>query len=280
MERLGQQLNIPDIEKRVAKMKEIAAEREATEVIQLPLWPEPKRGTPNSFLRSALFAAIQSKDRVYLENATLFSQQDITVKFTGKQLNQEDLTLWETLVHLARQHPLGSVCEFTAHSILKAMGLSTGGEQHERLHHSIIRLGACLVEITYNRKTYMGSLVEGGIKDEDTKHYKIELNRKLIRLYGETEWTAVDWQQRLQLRNKLLAQALHAYYSSHQKPHPIKLETLHDLTGSKNKSLRAFKQKVVTALKQLVKIGFLQSYKIEGNLVSVERVYRALPKTR
>jgi hypothetical protein len=31
------------------------------EVIQLPLWPDPVRGAPNSFLRSALFAAIQGK---------------------------------------------------------------------------------------------------------------------------------------------------------------------------------------------------------------------------
>jgi hypothetical protein len=26
-------------------------------VVQLPFWPEPVRGTPNSFLRSALFSA-------------------------------------------------------------------------------------------------------------------------------------------------------------------------------------------------------------------------------
>jgi hypothetical protein len=30
-------------------------------VIQLPFWPEPVRGAPNSFLRSALFAAIQAR---------------------------------------------------------------------------------------------------------------------------------------------------------------------------------------------------------------------------
>ena len=53
----------------IVRMKEAALEREANQVIQLPLWPEPKRGTPNSFIRSALFAAIQSKDRVFLHSA-------------------------------------------------------------------------------------------------------------------------------------------------------------------------------------------------------------------
>jgi hypothetical protein len=32
----------------------------------LPYWPDATRGTPNSFLRGSLFAAIQGKDRRYL----------------------------------------------------------------------------------------------------------------------------------------------------------------------------------------------------------------------
>jgi hypothetical protein len=40
------------------------------EVIQLPFWPEDKRGTPNCFLRSALFSAIYGNaERKYLKNA-------------------------------------------------------------------------------------------------------------------------------------------------------------------------------------------------------------------
>ena len=114
----------------LARMKEVARQREAAQVIQLPLWPEPKRGTPNSFIRSALFAAIQSKDRIFLKEATLASQKGIAVKFTGEQLNQEDLTVWETLAHLARQHPLGQTCEFTAHGLLNSLGMHTGVRVH------------------------------------------------------------------------------------------------------------------------------------------------------
>ena len=35
-------------------------------MIQLPLWPEPKRGAPNAVLRGALFAAVQGKGRQYM----------------------------------------------------------------------------------------------------------------------------------------------------------------------------------------------------------------------
>ena len=252
-----------------------AAERASAEIIQLPLWQEPKRGTPNSFLRSALFSAIQSKDREFMQGVILASQDGITIKYTGQQLNQEDLTLWETLVHLAKKHPLGNLCTFTAHGILKALDQTPGGDQHERLHKGIIRLIACAVEITHEGKTYAGPLIEGSKKDETTSHYSVRLNRDLIRLYGETQWTAIDWQQRQALRRKPLAQALHAYYSSHRQPFPVKLATLQRLTGSRNTKTAGFKWNCRKALDELVSIGFLTSYSIDRDIVTVQRVAAA-----
>jgi hypothetical protein len=250
-------------------MEEQARQREATQVLQLPLWPEPKRGTPNSFIRSALFAAIQGKDRVFMKEATLASQKGIVVKFTGEQLNQDDLSVWETLAHLSRQQPLGHPCEFTAHGLLKSLGLHTGLSQHKQLHSTIIRLTACAVEITHEGKTYFGSLVKSGVKDELTRHYK-------IRLFGESQWTALDWKQRQQLRSKHLAQALHAFYSSHRQPFPIKLDTLRGYVGSRNFQKAGFKVKLRAALDELVKIGFLLNYAIEDDVVSVERGINAI----
>jgi len=256
----------------IERMREMAQQREAAMIIQLPLWAESTRGTPNSFLRSALFSAIQGKDRQYLKEATLFSQHGIIIKFTGLQLNQEDLTLWETLVHLAKLHPLGDVCSFTAYGILKSLGLPTGGKNHQDLHSGIIRLTACAVEITHDGRTYFGSLIESGAKDELTSYYNIKLNRRLIQLYSENTWTAIDWKQRTQIRKKPLAQALHAYYSSHRTPYPLKIATLQRLTGSRNTQAASFKRQLRTALDELVKIGFLESYNIEGDTVTVQRV--------
>ncbi len=81
MDNLRLQIDMEDMKRRVAIMAEKAAEREAAAVIQLPLWRDERRGTPNSFIRSALFAAIQSKDRVYINDNVLYSQDGITVKF-------------------------------------------------------------------------------------------------------------------------------------------------------------------------------------------------------
>ena len=260
------------LSKQLEILRQNIAEKERMKVIQLPLWPDAKRGTPNSFIRSALFSAVQSQNRVFIKDTDLFAQQGITIKFTGEQLNQEDLTLWETLVHMAKSSPLGNSCGFTAHSVLKAMELNTGGKEHKRLHLGIIRLAACIVEVQHENKKYFGSLIKSGVKDELTTHYTIELNRELIKLYGETNWTAIDWDQRLKLRRKLLAQALHAYYSSHRVPYPVKLSTLQLLTGSKNEQASSFKRQIRTALEHLIKIDFLHSYSIQGDSVIIKRI--------
>jgi hypothetical protein len=263
-----------EMRERCEKMKAIAREREEAAVIHFPMWPEEKRGTPNSFVRSTLFSAIQSKDRVYMKEAVLFSQQGITIKYTGEQLNQEDLDVWEAISHLARQHPLGTECSFTAYSILKALNLPVGGHQHERLHSAIIRLTACAVEIRHEGRAYFGSLIESGIKDEVTSHYTISINKKLNELFGNNGWTAIDWQQRLLLRRKPLAQALHAYFSSHERPYPVNISTLQELTGSRNTQKASFKRQVKAALESMIKIGFLKSYDIQDDVVTVRRIQK------
>ena len=135
-------------------------------VIQLPLWPESKRGAPNAVLRGALFAAIQGKTRVALDRELLAAQQGLEIRFTGWQLSQSDLEVWEQVLHLARTQALGTRCYFNAHGFLKALGRQTGNSGHEWLKSAIARLGSAWVEITSGGRTYFGTLIEGGARDE------------------------------------------------------------------------------------------------------------------
>jgi len=253
------------------------ATKNKTIQIKLPSWTEMKRGTPNSLIRSALFSAIQGKSRRYIEEEIIYAQKGITIKFTGKQLNQEDLTLWETLVHMARKYPLGDECNFTAYAILKSQHLPINHGSYKRLHSGIVRLKACAVEIECDEKEYMGSLIEEVAKEKNTKYYVMRLNSKLINLFSETQFTEIDWQQRLELRGKPLAMFLHAFYSSHAVPFPMKLETLRQMSGSSNKQAASFKRQVKAALDDIVNIGFLGGYEINSNIVTVKRMF-ALPE--
>ena len=58
-------------------------EYENAKTLQLPLWPEPERGVPNEFSRSALFAAVEATDNRYLDNEPIASQEGFTVTYTG-----------------------------------------------------------------------------------------------------------------------------------------------------------------------------------------------------
>lgn len=122
------------LKRQLEELERKSAERSLSKDILLPEYHDAKRVTPNGFLRSALFSAIQSKDRVWLKDALLASQEGVAVKFTGEQLNQEDLTLWETLVHLAKEKPLGYICEFTAYQILKSLQINTGKAEYVTSH--------------------------------------------------------------------------------------------------------------------------------------------------
>lgn len=218
---------------------------------QLPLWPEPTRGTPNAILRSALFAAIQGKTRQYLEEATLVTLSGYEIKFTGKQLDQADLDVWEQAVHLARCSPLGNVCSFRGHAFLKAIGRDTGRRNYEWLHKSLLRLTACAVSIRAGSRIFAGSLLSSCFRDEETGIYRLRLDPDTLALYAPSDWTQIEWSQREALRGKPLALWLHGFFASHAKPLPVKIETLRDLSGSTTRDLRNFKSALKDAFECL-----------------------------
>lgn len=270
-------LNFPqDVKERMKANLEFARKREeeyfTNGVIQLPLCHEDRRVSPNSFLRSALFAAIQSKDRVMLKEVTLGSQQGITVKYSGEQLNQEDLTIWLGIVDFAKLQPLGTECSFTSYAMLKHIGMDTGGKSHNKLRESIIRMTSCTLTVTNGKTTFSDRIIDKFYIDEETKHYRAVLGRHAIKLFGDNEWTALEEKQRRSLVKKPLASFLHGYYSSHEKPLPVSIEFLTSISGSKNSQKAGFKRNIKNALEELVKNSFLKSYSIEGDMVKVERM--------
>ena len=262
---------------RLAALAETAAQqpdaqepRGPAKIIQLPLWPEAKRGAPNAVLRAALFAAIQGKGRQYMLRKELIATQDgVTIRYTGGQLDQADLDVWEQVLHLARTQALGTKCYFTAHGFLKALGRSTGKHDHAWLGESLARLSATSVEITAARRTYFGSLIDGGVRDEDTGRYVVEINPKLAKFYGRTQWTQIDWEQRQRLRGKPLALWLHGFYASHAAPYPLTVAYLHKLSGSQTKQLKHFKQNLTKALRDLEALGAIKAFEIRNDLVHV-----------
>lgn len=243
--------------------------RQTAQVIQLPLWPEPTRGAPNSFLRSALFAAIQGKTRRYMKGEFLAAQKGVSVSFTGMQLDQSDLDVWQQAADIAKVHPLGNVCHFRANSFLKSIGRSNGKANYKWLHEAINRLIACAVEIRCGSKVFSGSLIHECLRDEETGIYKLTLSPALIKLFGANDWTALERQQREGLKGKPLALWLHGFYASHAAPFPLKVETLQELSGSTTQRPRRFKEALKAAFADLEAVTGRKAT-IDGDLVSVD----------
>ena len=69
--------------------------------VQLPLWPEPVRGVPNGFLRSALFGAIRKGRRRFVKGERLAALDGIEIHYTGERLDQGDLDVYENSPEIA-----------------------------------------------------------------------------------------------------------------------------------------------------------------------------------
>ena len=106
-------------------------------------------------------------------------------------------------------------------------------------------------------------------RDEDTGSTVLEINPKLAALYGRTQWTQIDWEQRQWLRGKPLALWLHGFYASHAAPHPLSVAYLHKLSGSQTKQLWKFKQNLTQALRYLEAAGAIRGCTIKDDLVHV-----------
>lgn len=253
---------------------------ESTESPQLPavqlcLWPEPVRAVPNGALRSALFGAIRRGRRRYMEREPIAALAGTEVWYTGPRLDQGDLDVWESILHLLRDKDLGTECRTTSYALLKLMGRKDTGGERQSLHTRIARLAANAVEIRQGRYCYIGGLLHEAFKDEETQEWVLVLNPHLRALFAPDQFTMIQWSVRRTLSGQPLAQWLHGFYSSHASPLPIKVETLYKLSGSEAKELKHFTEKLKKALEAVERAyaaaGETFAWRIEDGLVYVTR---------
>lgn len=275
---------VVDLVARVAAMQDkalsrpgrVAKPKATSNVVQLPIWPEPTRGVPNGVLRSALFGAIKNGkngERRYMDREQVAALDGVEIRYTGQRLDQGDLDVWESVLHVARVQGMGEQCRFTAYSLLKLLGKTDSGKNRDTLHARLTRLRANAVDIKQGRYTYIGGLIDEAYRDEETKEWVVVLNPKLHALFAADQFTQVEWDVRHALDGKHLAQWLHGFYASHAKAFPMKVETLHKLCGSQATVLTDFAKTLRKSLDAVAEAseahGERFDYEILGDLVHV-----------
>lgn len=273
------------IEERQKEKAVTLKHQENNNLIKLPLWGNKQRGVPNCILRGSLFAAMQEKDTQYMDGE-LHTGEEITLKFRGVRLIQQDLDVWESLLHVMREnHHLGEKVYISEYKLLETLGKvketkrkngqiqkNASEEAYKSLRETLKKLQNGTIEITHNDKTYMGSLLNEIYRDDSTRDMEISINPRMGRLFDAGN-TWISWEERERIGGRRpLALWLHGYISSHTKWYPHKIETIRKLSGSKTNDIYKFTQNLKKALEVLKQQNIITAYKIDGKkLVYIDR---------
>jgi TrfA protein len=244
------------------------------QLILFPHWADTRKAAPNAIFRGACFPALHRRKRQFFENHKLGSVEGVEIFFTGQQFDQSDLSVYLVLLDLLRQQetPFGTEREIPAYTILKALGLPTGGRNHKWLHSVLIRLCGGIFDITDRKKRYFGGLLSGGFKDELSNHYRLSINPNFAVLFGFGMWASINWQQRQAMKKSPTAQALHAYLSTHAAPGFHNIDTYAEIVGLEGKTKRKVRARILAAFKLMTSeaVGFLSGYELSGDGKSVK----------
>lgn len=267
--RLGESLS-----NRSPNLPAIQQDAPQTEIL-LTSWPDEVRGIPNITLRSALFGSSRSSSQAYLQRAEIYTQRPTQMRYTGPRLDQGDLDVWITLLHIARRKAMGKAFKTSAYELLKQQGKTDAGNNRKTLYKRLFRLAAATLEIRASRHSYTGGLIDSMYRDEITHELVITLNHELCKLFGPNEFTHIDWSVRRSLNSKPLAQWLHGYLSSHAEPIPVSVNTLMLMAGSLDESASSREQNLRRALDSLQRASDLHgqpfSYEIRGGNVHIRK---------
>lgn len=200
-----------------------------------------KRVVPNVMLRGSLFGVVGKGNRKYEEDVLKATIGEISVRFTGRQLDQGDLDVYLECIRRCSHAPLGEQVRFYAYDFLKSIGRKTGKFEYDWLKACLKRLFNSGIEISDGCLFYDGHLINEKYRDEETKEFVISLNPKIADFFSTEQWTGLSLEERYALKGKPLAQWLHGFYSTHAKPHPYKVETIKTLCGSQRGELYKFR---------------------------------------
>ena len=246
----------------------------------LPFWDDENRGVPNPFIRSGLFSVKNTDKRENIKKMRIASLSNYEIAYTGEDLQQDDLSVWMSLINLARNQPMSDSVLFTGYGLIKDLGWRMHSDTYKRIKESIERLKVTSIEIsTKNQKDgYAGSLIrEYAWTAEDEKgnaRWMVRFEPRVSSLFMEDTTTLLEWDTRKKIGTRAtVAMWLHSFYSSHREPIPLSVIKLHELCRSVD-ALSSFRRNIKNALTRLVDVGFLAKFHIENDIVHVHKKLR------
>jgi hypothetical protein len=236
---------INELQKEEAKLLGTAMEKLLPEIY------ESKRAIPNVFLRGGLFGLVRKGKRALVGDKTIFTMSQYQMSFTGYELDQNDLELWDTLIYLAKDRQINDELRLTLYDLCKQMNLTDAKSNYDRIINRAKRLAFGKVSIKSNKKEYYGSLLDDVYIDHN-EHGKlvIRYNKKLMHLFVDNDFTFIDNTIRKELGDNQLARWLFCFYATHKEPIPFGFDFLYKLSGSCAEK-KEFNRKIKLALEEI-----------------------------
>ena len=122
----------------------------------LPEIFEDKRAIPNCFLRGALFGMVRKGRRALVESQPIFTMSQYKVSFSGSEMDQNDLELWDTFMYLAKNRNVDNELRITLYDLCQQMRLSPTKTAYEALIARTKRLKFGVVAIKTGTKEFGG----------------------------------------------------------------------------------------------------------------------------
>jgi len=241
------------------------------------------RCLPSELVGNALFnGRNRNQKRTQLKDAeiAMIGKGRILIS-EGWEMRQDEETIVRELIHMlmSKKCSIDQAIEFTRYAMCKAIDWSNDSRSYKRLLDCLERMHKTFLKIIYERNGLKANVSFCMIPmlscyDIDTGQplqlIQVRISTELAEMFRDKNFnTRSSWSQRLALPVGI-ATWLHSYYQKHSQPFPIKLETIKKGAGltMQPKHLR---RHITKALEALKRVGFLSSYRIEGDLVHVVR---------
>jgi len=262
--------------------------------IQLDLFPEYEQGSaamPNTIARSALFAPVCRGRRKNFKEHLVTSRQDITLRYTGEQLDMSDSDVFLQAIRLANDNNVGGYFQIQPYAFLSAMGrggkrkkvyqrkrksknpevvdsqpyTSVGKVDLEWLRKSLKRLKTGVLTIDTPKHELMLSLIDEYDYEKETETHYLRFNPKIVKLFQKEQYGLIDWQKRQEIGVDL-GKWMQTYIASNKKgPQVISIAKLKAWSGQKSRRTDHFKKTLNKALGELEDLKIIAEHKTNAN---------------
>lgn len=237
----------------------------------MPVWDDDKRAITNSIARSSVFSVVEKGTKTALVEQRVPAPSNYEIIITGEQLSEADRDVYLQAIHYFRGCKPNEEIRVNPRDFLLSIGRQDGMENRKWLWNAVKKMAKTLLEITISlpdeRKIkFVGSLL--AIATEETNGISDEIRMRLpldaLRLYNADSRTLVSMGRRLSLKGSgsQLAKSLQSKIYSHKAPFPMKIETIMEQCGVKDKHKSGRKRALLKALKLLKENGDLESFEI------------------